>query len=144
MNNPIVVKIIPKSTYGSWMYPIIIQLNPWMEEALFLSRLREVASFPHFEMISAFDGDKLVGLSGYWIASRLYSGFYLEPDNVIIDQHYRSQGIGKLMMDFLESIAKEKGCKMMMLDAYIVNTAGHKFYEREGFVAKGYHFIKEL
>jgi hypothetical protein len=36
------------------------------------------------------------------------------------------------------------GCKTAMLDAYIGNEAGHRFYEREGFSKRGFHFLKTL
>ena len=47
-------------------------------------------------------------------------------------------------MDWLEAEAKRKGCKILMLDAYVENFSGHKFYYREGFIARGFHFLKKL
>ena len=32
----------------------------------------------------------------------------------------------------------------MMLDAYVENFKAHKFYYREGFIARGFHYLKKL
>jgi RimJ/RimL family protein N-acetyltransferase len=32
----------------------------------------------------------------------------------------------------------------MMLDAYLENEKAHAFYERAGFIRRGYHFIKTI
>ena len=95
-------------------------------------------------MVLVWDGDFCAGLSGIWISTKIYSGKYLEMDNVVIDASYRSKGIGTLLTDFITKYAVESGCKTMMLDAYLENDKAHAFYERAGFVRRGYHFIKKM
>lgn len=97
-----------------------------------------------YGQVAVFDNDKCIGISGYWIGTKLYSGKYLEMDNVVIDENYRSKGIGKLLCDWCINKAKENNCKKVMLDAYLENEKAHKFYEREGFIKRGYHFIKTI
>lgn len=97
-----------------------------------------------YHLLAVFAEEKLVAISGYWIAHKLYCGKYLEPDNVVVDEHFRSQGVGEILQKKLEAIAVENGCEVMMLDAYLDNLAGHKFYERQGYQRKGYHFIKKI
>ena len=97
-----------------------------------------------YGQVAVFDREKCIGISGYWINTKLYSGKYLEMDNVVIDENYRSKGIGKLLCDWCINKAKENNCKKVMLDAYLENEKAHKFYEREGFIKKGYHFIKTI
>lgn len=97
-----------------------------------------------YGQVAVFDNEKCIGISGYWIGTKLYSGKYLEMDNVVIDENYRSKGIGKLLCDWCINKAKENNCKKVMLDAYLENEKAHKFYEREGFIKRGYHFIKTI
>ena len=97
-----------------------------------------------YGQIAIFDNNKCIGVSGYWINTKLYSGKYLEMDNVVVLPEYRSKGIGKLLSDWCINKAKENNCKNVMLDAYLENQKAHKFYEREGFIKKGYHFIKVI
>ena len=122
---------------------LIKQLSPDIEKKDYLRMLDEMLK-QGYRMTGVYDGKKCVGISGFWIGTKLYSDKYLEPDNVIIDKNYRSKGIGKLLLDWLIAEAKRNGCKIIMLDAYLENIQGHKFYWREGFVARGFHFLKKL
>lgn len=123
---------------------LIKQLAPPDEKQENYERMLKEMLGNGYRMAAVFDGEKSVGVSGFWIGTKLYSGKYLEPDNVIVDSAYRSKGVGKLLLDWLTAEAKRSGCKMLMLDAYVENFAGHKFYYREGFIARGYHFLKKL
>ena len=123
--------------------PLINQLSPDIKQKEYVRMLEEMLKHG-YRMIGVFDGKKCIGVSGFWLGTKLYSDKYLEADNVVIDKAYRSKGIEKLLMDWLEVEAKHKGCKMLMLDAYVENFSGHKFYYREGFIARGFHFLKKL
>ena len=122
---------------------LIQQLTPSLTTAECRSLLETM--IPHrYAMLAAFEGDACLGLSGYWIGHKLYCGRYLEIDNFVVDAKHRSRGIGQLLVDELIRVAQREGCMNVMLDAYLENTAGHRFYERHGFMKRGYHFIKPL
>lgn len=122
---------------------LIQQLTPSLTRAEYRSLLE--AMIPHrYAMLAAFEGDACLGLSGYWIGHKLYSGRYLEIDNFMVDRPYRSQGVGRLLVDELMRIAEHEGCLHVMLDAYLDNTTAHGFYERLGFVKRGYHFMRAV
>lgn len=97
-----------------------------------------------YRMFGVYESKKLVGCTGIWTGAKFYCGKYMEIDNFILDKKYRSKGIGKLLTDYIAKLAKKEKCKVIMLDAYTTNHASHKFYLREGFIIKGYHFIKFL
>ncbi|MDZ4758109.1 MAG: GNAT family N-acetyltransferase [Bacteroidota bacterium] len=122
---------------------LLQQLNPNIEHNSCSQMLRDMIA-NNYKMIGAFVGEVCVGISGYWIGTKLYSGKYLEMDNVVVDEGHRSARIGAMLCDYLDTIAKENNCQMMMLDAYIENEKAHRFYEREGYTKRGYHFIKKL
>ncbi len=124
-------------------FPLIQYLNPTMEVARYETLIRQMLPL-NYKMVGVFDGATCLGLSGYWVATKLYSGKYLEVDNFVVDEQCRSRGIGKLLLDWLTQEAQKHQCETMMLDAYVVNHAAHKFYLREGFVIKGFHFLKRL
>ena len=97
-----------------------------------------------YRMVTVQEGDNCLGLSGIWVATKLYSGKYLEMDNVVVSAEHRSRGIGQLLTDYVTELAKQEGCVMLMLDAYLENEKAHLFYERQGFTKRGYHFLKKL
>ncbi len=125
------------------LWPLLQQLNPNVTENYLNSVLDDMIAHG-YTMITIWEGDTCVGLSGIWVSTKIYSGKYLEMDNVVIDHDYRSRGIGTLLTDYIIQYAREKGCATMMLDAYMENDKAHAFYERVGFVRRGYHFIKSL
>ena len=100
---------------------------------------------PHnYGQVGVFEGDICLGLSGFWIGTKLWCGKYLELDNIVVSKTQRSQGIGKLLFDFLHKKALENDCTMLSLDSYTTNFKAHKFFYNEGFAPKGFHFINIL
>lgn len=124
-------------------HPLILQLNPAMTLPQYEQLLRQMR--PNgYRMVGIFEENTCVGLSGFWINTKLYSGKYLEIDNFIVDARYRSKQLGKQLTDWLQQEAEKENCQTIMLDAYTSNNAAHKFYFREGFHIKSYHFYKSL
>jgi GNAT superfamily N-acetyltransferase len=98
----------------------------------------------NYRQIAVFDQGECIGLTGYWFNIKLWSGKYIELDNFIVHQDHRSKGVGKLICDFAEQIALERGCTNIVLDAYTTNFKAHRFYYNQGYGAKGFHFVKIL
>lgn len=100
---------------------------------------------PHnYSQVAVFENDDCIGLTGYWIGSKLWCGKYLELDNVVVSTKSRSNGVGKIIFDHIQEIAIKENCTMMALDSYTDNFKAHKFFYREGFIPRGFHFIKIL
>jgi GNAT superfamily N-acetyltransferase len=98
----------------------------------------------NYGQVGVFDGENCLGISGFWIGTKLWCGKYLELDNIVVVKKYRSQGIGKLIFDFLHKKAMEHDCTMLSLDSYTTNFKAHKFFYNEGYSPKGFHFINIL
>ena len=104
-----------------------------------------VDMIPHnYKQIAVFEGDVCVGLSGLWSGTKLWSGKYLEIDNFIVHPDHRKKGIGKMLTDYVDALAKKTGCTMIVLDAFTGNFTAHRFYYNQGYVPKGFHFLKIL
>ncbi|NVK62955.1 MAG: GNAT family N-acetyltransferase [Flavobacteriales bacterium] len=103
------------------------------------------AMIPHnYGQVVVMDGETIAGLTGYWIGSKLWCGKYLELDNVVVAERYRSKGVGKMLFDYMEERAKEEKCTMLALDSYTTNFKAHKFFYGQGFAPRGFHFINIL
>lgn len=124
-------------------YWLIHQLSPSVSEERYAYLLDDMLAH-RYRMVAMFEGENCVAISGIWVATKIYSGRYLEMDNVVVADTHHSKGLGKLLGDFVEEIALAEGCDMIMLDAYLENEKAHAFYEREGFTKRGYHFLKRL
>lgn len=123
---------------------LVLQLNPSMTLQRYEELLRIMLQ-NGYRMVGVFTPTgQCVGLSGFWVNGKLYSGKYLEVDNFVVDAPYRSKQLGKILSDWMQQEAQRLACDTIMLDAYTSNHAAHRFYFREGFHIKSYHFFKAL
>ncbi|MDX6181008.1 GNAT family N-acetyltransferase [Flavobacterium sp. Fl-77] len=100
---------------------------------------------PHnYTQIGVFENNICLGITGCWSATKLWTGKYLEIDNFVVHPEYRSKGIGKILTDYIEQKALEIGCSSIVLDAFTGNFGAHRFYYNQGYVPRGFHFIKTL
>jgi GNAT superfamily N-acetyltransferase len=125
------------------LFPLVKQLTGSLTKKKYEVMLKDMLAHD-YKMVGAFIERKCVGLSGFWISTKIYSGKYVEIDNLVIDKENRSSGIGKLLCNWIIKKAKKEGCETAMLDAYLENDKGHKFYFREGYRIRGFHFIKRI
>jgi GNAT superfamily N-acetyltransferase len=104
-----------------------------------------VEMIPHnYKQVAVFENEVCVAVSGFWSGIKLWSGKYIEIDNFIVHPEHRSKGLGKMMTDYVDVLAKETGCTMIVLDAFTGNFTAHRFYYNQGYVPKGFHFLKIL
>jgi ribosomal protein S18 acetylase RimI-like enzyme len=122
---------------------LIQQLYPDYTIEIYADLLEEMLP-NNYKQVVVYENEQSVGLSGFWVGTKLWCGKYLELDNVIVHPNHRSRGVGKLLTEYLNKKAVEMGCKVVALDAYTNNFPAHKFYYNHGFVPKGFHFVKFL
>ncbi len=124
-------------------HTVILELYEEMTIEDYRERLQQMLVNNYFQ-IAVFEGEECLGISGFWLNTKLWCGKYLELDNVIVCDKARNKGVGKFMSEELEKHAIEKNCNILTLDAYTHNFKAHKFYYNQGFGPKGFHFVKVL
>lgn len=123
--------------------PIIQQLYPDYTLEIYGNLLDEM--IPHnYKQLIVVENGITMGLAGFWIGTKLWCGKYLELDNVVVHEDFRSKGIGSVMTKYLNQKAIDEDCFLIALDAYTTNFGAQKFYMNHGFVPKGFHFVKFL
>ena len=65
-------------------------------------------------------------------------------EDVIVDMNYRSQGIGKKMVEFAMEISRKNGCYKLSLSSNLKRERAHKFYEKLGFIKHGFSYVVVL
>ncbi len=130
--------------YISDIIPLLTELNTTTPEEILKKRVHEMFSYDTYECVGAFDGNKLIGVSGLWYSTRHYIGKSVEPDHVIIDKTYRGKNIGAKFFEWIYQYTKSKGCEATELNSYTGNKRSHKFYYNEGYEIYGFHFVKVM
>lgn len=54
-------------------------------------------------------------------------------ENVVTDEAYRGQGVGRGMFDFIENWGRERDCHYCILVSGLNRTGAHKFYDAIGY-----------
>ena len=88
---------------------------------------------------------KIVGMMSIVFLSRLNQNtLEMYVPELIVSQNYRSNGIGKKLINFSIDIGKEKKCHRMRLESGNQRTESHKFYRNLGFETSSIFFTKNL
>ncbi|WP_245933920.1 GNAT family N-acetyltransferase [Candidatus Ulvibacter alkanivorans] len=141
--SPISFRIIPASEIHS-ILPLLKMLSKKTpSEAILKTRLTEMAQ-QNYECVGIYLDSVLIGCCGLWFQTRHYAGRSIEMDHVVVTDEHRNSGIGKKLMNYVYEYAKKHDCNWVELNTYVDNFLSHKFYYSHGFVAKGYHFIKDI
>lgn len=61
-------------------------------------------------------------------------------ENMVVEERYRRQGIGKLLMDYAIARAKEAGCYKIQLSSDKRREEAHQFYKSQGFKVSAHGF----
>jgi GNAT superfamily N-acetyltransferase len=123
--------------------PVLNELYPSLTTEEYSQELDEMLPC-RYGQVAVFEEEECIAICGFWLGNKLWIGKYMELDNIVVRASHRSQGVGKLMFDFLERKAIEYRCKMLSLDSYTNNFKAHKFFYNEGYSPKGFHFVKLL
>lgn len=93
--------------------------------------------------IGSFDFGKLIGF--LW-AYKINTNFEerLHVNYLIVDEKYRSKGIGSKLVSFLKNIAKEKNIKKVELIVSSQNKEAIKFYKKYDFFEERIIMCKNL
>ena len=99
----------------------------------------------------ALKNDKVVGLiMGIIISYDKYD--YLdfkcpkkgEITELVVTSKFRSNGVGKVLIEKMEKYFKSKGCECVALDVFAYNDSAINFYEKNGYHHRMHKEIKKL
>lgn len=91
------------------------------------------------------DDDEYVGFChGDYFQTFWMCGLTCYVSSIITRSDRRNQGFGREMMDHATKLAKDRGCKALILDSGMPRKEAHQFYEHYGFERSCYGFEKAL
>ena len=109
------------------------QLGYAMSLELTLSNIKAVISHKGHGAFVAVHKNKVIGWIGVAQAIQIESAPFCEIRGLIVDEKYRDQGIGKLLIEKAKQWGKENGNKTLRLRTNMKRKETHLFYQHIGF-----------
>ena len=107
-----------------------------------LKVFRKMSEYPNYYLLVAEEGGLVVGTTVLAVLPGFAHGTapFAVVEYVVVDEKRRSQGIGKLLMEYVIARAKEAGCYKIALTSDNRREQAHKFYNSIGFKSSSHGF----
>ena len=109
----------------------------------YIGRMKEVFAGGGEMSVCVRDGS-VRGITVFRVTEKTFSGREMYCDDLVTDEAERSTGVGRMLMQHLETVAASRGCDCLALDSGCQRQRAHKFYFREGMVIPAFHFSKPI
>jgi GNAT superfamily N-acetyltransferase len=125
-------------------FPVMRELRPHLDEAVFLRLLDEMA-LKGYRLFALRDGHgAITSLAGVAVLTNLYYGRHVWVFDLVTAGHARSKGHGARLLAFVEDFARENRCLAVALSSGLAREDAHRFYEREGYHKTSFVLLKHL
>jgi GNAT superfamily N-acetyltransferase len=125
-------------------FPVMVLLRPHLTGADELTtrvgRQREAG----YRILAAWRGRAPVALAGYRVEENLIHGRFLYVDDLVTATSERSTGLGGRLLTAIAHIGRERGIGRLVLDTALDNVFAHRFYYRQGLLARALRFSREI
>ncbi len=108
-------------------------------------RLDLMKAQDNYHIFCAFSDNSLVGFIGtiQEIAFELEND-YLRVIGIAVSKSLQCNGIGTLLLNYVENFAKSNGFSLVALNSGLQRFDAHKFYEKNGFLKKSFGYTKTI
>lgn len=97
-----------------------------------------------YRILAAWQQGAPIGLAGYRVAENLIHGRFVYIDDLMTAEGERRQGIGARLLDAVAAEGRRLGCGRLVLDTALDNVLGHRFYYRQGLMARALRFSRDI
>ena len=80
-------------------------------------------------MVAEIPGGEVAAVLDIFLVWGITSDVYAEIAAFVVDDRFRSQGIGRQLLAYAEDWAREKGCKEIGLRSNVIRDRAHVFYQ---------------
>jgi len=125
-------------------FPVMKELRPHLRDATELAERVQRQARDGYHLVALWQEGAVVALAGYRVQENLVHGRFFYVDDLVTSEKVRSQGHGEMLMDFLKAEAAHLGCARLALDTPLDNYLGHRFYFRNGLLARALRFYTSV
>lgn len=125
-------------------FPIVKELRPHLDFESFLDIYEQSHKMNSYQLVGIESNGEILAIMGFRILYDLVRGKHLYIDDLVTTQKSRSLGLGKQLLEFAETQAKEQNCRTLRLCTGLDNTEAMRFYEKCGWKKRSVAFTKKL
>ncbi|MDI3259161.1 MAG: GNAT family N-acetyltransferase [Sinobacteraceae bacterium] len=133
---------VSEPTWLARAEPVHRQLRPKLTADYAAELLRVFASGGR--MAVAAEGETVLGVAVWRLLVKTSSRRELYVDDLVTDEVWRARGVGRALLAWLETRARDLACDTLALDSGTQRQRAHRFYFRAGFFVTSFHFVKKL
>lgn len=114
----------------------------YLEKAFSQEQLLKELEHPEMQFYFAWSGNRLAGyckLNSGGAQTELQEPEGLEIERIYVDAAFQGKGVGALMIQEIEAMARKEGKRYLWLGVWQQNPGAIRFYERHGFEIFGEH-----
>ncbi len=112
-------------------FEVVVELRTHLDFEEYARRLA-IQKAAGYELVGAFEGDRMLGVLGMRRVDSLARGPHLHVDDLVVRSTHRGQGIGQRLLAFAEQDGRARGLVALFLDS---RTEVITFYEHFGYEA---------
>ena len=91
------------------------------------------SSSEHAVFVAQLASGEIAGWVAVFVYRVVEADARAEISGFVVDERYRSQGVGMHLLARSERWAREKGCRAIGLRSNVIRDRAHAFYERNGY-----------
>ena len=121
----------------------------WPDQQLNMTNMKDVfgkgVDSENQYYLCAEKGGVIVGFCSLAVKNNLWQqGKLGHIDEIVVEETFRGNGIGKELLNRISQTARTLGCKRIELDSAHHRKEAHEFYEKNGFENRALLFSKTL
>jgi ribosomal protein S18 acetylase RimI-like enzyme len=125
-------------------FPAMVQLRPHLADADELAARVARQRAAGYCLLAAWRGNVAIGLAGYRIEENLIHGRFVYVDDLVTTGTERRSGIGARLLDAVAEEGRRANCERLVLDTALDNVLAHRFYYRQGLLARALRFSRQI
>lgn len=125
-------------------FPVMVELRPKLADAQEFAERVARQRAAGYRLLAAWRDGVPVALAGYRVEENLVHGRFIYVDDLVTAAGERSQGLGGRLLDAVIAEGRRLYCARLVLDTALGNVLGHRFYYRQGLLARALRFSCEI
>lgn len=125
-------------------YPVMALLRPHLASADELVARVGRQQGDGYRLLALWRDAAPVALAGYRLQENLIHGRFIYVDDLVTAAEERGHGHGARLLDAVAEIGREAGCGRLVLDTALDNVLAHRFYYRQGLLARALRFSQPV